>query len=427
MSTPPPAQAEATQDKPFTPVEASLGEVAAYFVRLGFTAFGGPAAHIAMMQRDLVEQKRWLSQQQFLDTLAATQLVPGPNSTELAIHMGYIKKGIPGLLVAGVCFIVPAFLLVLLLSIGYVTYGALPQVGALFYGIQPVIVAIVIQAAYKLGSTACRTTPMIVLAVVGALATLLLTIDTVWVIIGGGLIGIALKLWPRLQQGTAALLALPAAGLGLPLLAPLAQSTTVAPLWQLGLFFLKVGATLMGSGYVLISYMEHDLVANGWLTRQEVLDAIAVGQMTPGPVFTTSAFVGYVNQAGADNNLLAGTIGAAVCAIGIFLPSFIIVLLIAPWIQRMRQSLVAGAFLDGVNAAVVGSIAATTWTLFLTAAVDLPNPLLALPVAGAQFDVLPAVLLGAATVVLLRFPQVNSVILIVAGAGVGLLTQSLFG
>ncbi|NJL34872.1 MAG: chromate transporter [Chloroflexaceae bacterium] len=220
----------------FTPVEASLGEVARYFTRLGFIAFGGPAAHIAMMQRDLVEQKRWLSQQQFLDTLAATQLVPGPNSTELAIHMGYIKKGIPGLIVAGLCFILPAFMLVTLIALMYVAFGALPQVDALFYGIQPVIVAVVVQAAYKLGLTACRTLAMIVLAVVGALVTLFVPIDTVWVILGGGLIGVLLMFGARLRNAPAALLLLLPGGAGLTAAALAQSETTVAPLWQIGLF-----------------------------------------------------------------------------------------------------------------------------------------------------------------------------------------------
>ncbi|NJL34873.1 MAG: chromate transporter [Chloroflexaceae bacterium] len=163
----------------------------------------------------------------------------------------------------------------------------------------------------------------------------------------------------------------------------------------------------MGSGYVLVSYMEHDLVTSGWLTRQQVLDAIAAGQITPGPVFTTAAFVGYVNQAGLDNNIGAGVLGAAVCAIGIFLPSFIIVLLIAPWILRLRESKIAGSFLDGVNAAVVGSIAATTWTLFLTAAIDLPAPTLAVPVAGVGLDIPALLLFGVSAFVLLRFPKVQ--------------------
>jgi chromate transporter len=266
---------------------------------------------------------------------------------------------------------------------------------------------------------------MVALAIAGALVTLFTSLDTIWVILGGGLIGILIAMAPRLMNMAALLLPLSLPG-GAAWLAPAAgQSSMVAPLWQLGLFFLKVGATLMGSGYVLISYMEHDLVANGWFTRQQVLDAIAAGQMTPGPVFTTAAFVGYVNQAGAANDITAGVVGAAVCAAAIFLPSFLIVLLIAPWIQRMRESQIAGAFLDGVNAAVVGSIAAITWTLLLTAVVNLPQPILALPLMGARVDLLALALVGGSAFVLLRYPQFNSAALIAIGALLGFVVQML--
>lgn len=410
--------------EPFVPAEVSLGDVATYFTRLGFTTFGGPAAHIAMMQQDLVEQRRWMSQQRFLDTLGATQLVPGPNSTELAIHMGYAKRGIPGLIVAGTCFILPAFFITVVIAYFYVALGALPQTAALFYGIQPVIVAIILLAAYKLGLTACRTLPMIALTVLGVLVTLLTRIDTVWVILGGGGLGVLLALAQR-GGGVAAALLLPAelVGAGTPLLAMLPQGTqeiVVAPLWELGLFFLKVGATLMGSGYVLISYMQAGLVPQGWLTEQQVLDAIAVGQMTPGPVFTTAAFVGYVNQAGPDHNVAAGLLGATVGAVGIFFPSFIIVLLLAPWIERIREWFVAGAFWDGVNAVVVGSIVATALQLLRTTSVNSQLAVLPVGIAGWQVDLFGLALFGIAAAILLLRPKLNSVILIVAGAMIGL-------
>lgn len=416
---------------PFVPTEASLGEVAAYFTRLGFTAFGGPAAHIAMMQQDLVEKRRWMSQQRFLDTLGATQLVPGPNSTELAIHMGYAKRGIPGLIVAGACFIGPAFLITVIIAYFYVALGALPQTAALFYGIQPVIVAIILLAAYKLGLTALRTLPMIVLAVLGTLITLFTPLDTVWVIIGGGVLGILLALAQR-GRGSVASLLLPLGllGGGGSLLAVLPQGTqeiVVAPLWELGLFFLKVGATLMGSGYVLVSYMQAGLVPPGWLTEQQVLDAIAVGQMTPGPVFTTAAFVGYVNQAGTDHDVAAGLIGATVAALGIFLPSFIIVLLLAPWIERIREWFVAGAFLDGVNAVVVGSIVATAFQLLASTSVNSPLAVLPVGSAGMQVDLFALALFGLAAAILLLRPKLNSVILIVAGALIGVLVGAITG
>ncbi len=412
------------------PAEASLAEVAAYFTRLGFTAFGGPAAHIAMMQQDLVEQRRWMSQQRFLDTLGATQLVPGPNSTELAIHMGYAKRGIPGLVVAGACFILPAFSITVVIAYFYIALDALPQTAALFYGIQPVIVAIILLAAYKLGLTACRTLPMVALAVLGVLVTLLTPIDTVWVILGGGVLGVLLALAQRGRGMAAAVLPIGMLGAGTSLLAVLPQEVqeiVVAPLWELGLFFLKVGATLMGSGYVLVSYMQTGLVPNGWLTEQQVLDAIAVGQMTPGPVFTTAAFVGYVNQAGQEHNVAAGLLGATVSALGIFFPSFMIVLLLAPWIERIREWFVAGAFLDGVNAVVVGSIVATAFQLLFTTSIERELAVLPVSIAGLQIDLLALALFGIATAIMLLRPKINSVIVMVAGAIIGLTVGAITG
>ena len=427
--------------------QASLAELARYFVRLGFTAFGGPAAHIAIMEDDVVRRRRWLTRAHFMDMLAATQLVPGPNSTEMAIHIGYVQQGLPGLIVAGVCFILPAFLIVLAISIAYVIYGKLPAVGALFYGIQPVIVAIVIQATYRLGRSAWKAIAFRVLGVIALLATLFVPIDPIWVIVIGGLAGVILTR-AAVPAGSAALLMLldenrllmtignrRSAAIGSAisriaehLLGPLAQAASEPALWQLALFFLKVGATLIGSGYLLISYLQNDLVNRfGWLTPRQLIDAIAVGQMTPGPVFTTAAFVGYVIRAGPAGDIARGTIGAAVCALAIFLPSFLIVGLLGPLMPRLRTSKIAAAFLDGVNAAVVGTIAATTWTLFLTAAINLAAPVLALPLAGVTLD-LPATLLAVgATALLLRDRAPNSTILIGIGALLGLLAQALAG
>ncbi len=405
-----------------SPVPASLGDLAAYFTRMGFTAFGGPAAHIAMLEHDLVEQRRWMTRQHFLDTLAATQLVPGPNSTEMVIHIGYTQRGVPGMLVAGACFMLPALLLVLAISAGYVAYGALPQVGALFYGIQPVIVAIIIHAAYRLGRSICQRISMTLLAIAALLLTLFTGLDTMWVLISGGLVGIALEMRSTMTRALLLVPLLPGAGMGW---VARAASETKAPLWDMALFFLKVGATLMGSGYVLISYMENDLVVGkGWLTHQELIDAIAVGQMTPGPMFTTAGFVGYINQAGASGDMVAGLVGGVVCALAIFLPSFFIVLLIAPWIPRLRESRIAGAFLSGVNAAVVGSIAATTWTLFQAAVLNLETPIWPLTI-GEHMVEIPALLLLIGAIALLVRTKVNSALLIAAGALVGLLLQHL--
>jgi chromate transporter len=426
---------------------ASLAELARYFVRLGFTAFGGPAAHIAIMEDDLVRRRRWLTRAHFMDMLAATQLVPGPNSTEMAIHIGYIQQGLPGLIVAGICFILPAFLIVLAISIAYVIYGKLPAVGALFYGIQPVIVAIVTQAAYRLGRSAWKASAFRALGLIALLATLFAPIDPIWVIVIGGLAGVIIKRG-AISAGGAALLgmldekrfltmidhrqSLARISMILPgtehMLGPLAQAASEPALWRLALFFLKVGATLIGSGYLLISYLQNDLVNRfGWLTPRQLIDAIAVGQMTPGPVFTTAAFVGYVIRVGPAGDIARGTIGAAVCALAIFLPSFVIVALLGPLMPRLRTSKIMAAFLDGVNAAVVGTIAATTWTLFQTATIDLAAPVLAVSLAGVVID-LPATLLAAgATALLLRDHAPNSTILIGIGALLGLLAQALAG
>ena len=440
------------------PTHASLKELARYFLRLGFTAFGGPAAHIAIMEDDLVMRRHWLTREHFMDMLAATQLVPGPNSTEMAIHIGYVHQGLAGLILAGACFIMPAFLIVLALSIFYVAYGALPAVGALFYGIQPVIVAIVIQATYRLGRSALKSNGLRALGLAALIATLLAPFDPVWVIVGGGIVGLALARWgpPRL----AIFLALPwsaathemhanrprigrilmdasysfrenplnPSNLWPILQGILAQATPDAPLWRLALFFLKVGATLLGSGYLLISYLQNDLVnRNGWLTARQLLDAIAVGQMTPGPVFTTAAFVGYVVRAGASGDIARGTIGAAVCALAIFLPSFVIIGLIGPLMPWLRGSAGMRAFLDGVNAAVVGTIAATTWSLFQAATINLPKPAITFMAGGVPVDLFAALLAIGATAVLLRERAPNSTILIGMGAALGLIAQALIG
>jgi chromate transporter len=400
-------------------VRASLGELARYFTRLGFTAFGGPAAHIAMMQDDLVERRRWVGKQHFLDTLAATQLAPGPNSTEMAIHVGYLHHGKAGMLLTGACFIIPAFLIVLSISIFYGSYGGLPQVSALFYGLQPVIVAIVLYAVYRLGLSACRRPVMLALAVAAFLVTLLTGVGTVWVIVGGGLVGAALYAGRRMMNVAPAALALGLSG------ALFQQVAAVEPtLWRLFLFFLKVGATAMGSGYVIVSYLADELVRDyGWLTHQQLVDAVAVGQMTPGPVFTTAGFAGYVIMAGPENLIGPGVAGATVSTLAIFLPSFLIVWAIAPVIPRLRTMKTLAAFLDGVNAAVVGSIAASCITLFAGAAVNLANPIWPVSVASYTVDLFAVGIFLVALGVMLALPRLNSTWLILAGALIGYVVQ----
>ena len=343
-------------------------ELALLFLRLGATAFGGPAAHIAMMEEEVVRRRNWLSREEFLDLLGATNLIPGPNSTELAIHIGYRRAGWRGLLVAGACFILPAALIVFGIAWLYVRYAKLPQAEALLYGIKPVIIAIVVDALWRLARTAMRT-PLLALAAVAAATAAFLGVHELLVLFTTGLLLLVLRLRP-----------------------PRATTLSVLPLF---LFFLKVGSVLFGSGYVLIAFLRNDLVQRwGWLSEAQLLDAVAVGQITPGPVFTTATFIGYV---------VAGTPGAIAATVGIFLPAFFFVAVSSPLIPRLRRSTVMAAFLDGLNAASVALMAVVTWQLGRAALVDVPTVLLAVVSA----------------IVLWRF-RVNSAWLVLGGAAAGL-------
>jgi chromate transporter len=359
-----------------------LRELALLFLRLGTTAFGGPAAHIAMMEDEIVRKRAWLTREEFLDLLGAANLIPGPNSTELAIHIGYRRNGWPGLVVAGACFILPAALIVTCIAWAYVRYAKLPQAEAVLYGIKPVIIAIVVQALWRLAATAMKS-PLLVGAAVVALAAAFLGVHELIVLFGIGLLIAIIRVPRRATMFVVPLAAVPAA----------APAVGLLPLF---LFFVKVGSVLFGSGYVLIAFLRADLVERWhWLTEAQLLDAVAVGQITPGPLFTTATFIGYV---------LAGGKGAAIATIGIFLPAFVFVALTAPLVSRLRRSKIAGAFLDGVNAATVALIVFVTWQLARTALVDVPTIVMALVSAA----------------ILLRF-AINSVWLIAAGAVLGLL------
>ena len=335
-----------------------LRELASLFLRLGVTAFGGPAAHVAMMRDEVVERRGWLSDTEFLDLLAATHLIPGPNSTEMAIHLGYKRGSLKGLLVAGVCFILPPALMVGLIAWGYERYGNTPQVGWLMYGVGPVIIAVVAQALWKLGRTAVKGP---VTALIGLFATGLSLAgwNELALLAGGGLLMVLAR------QGRAGILtvALTTIGASATLLAQTAATAVPVTLTRLTLFFLKVGSVLFGSGYVLLAFLRADLTENwGWLTDQQLIDAITVGQVTPGPVFTTATFIGY---------LLAGPLGAALSTVGIFAPGFLFVALSQPLIPRLRASPVTGALLDGVVVASLGLMAAVTWYLARATIVDL--------------------------------------------------------
>ncbi len=332
--------------------QTNLLEVIRLFLRLGFTAFGGPAAHIAMMRQEVVERLGWMSDQHFLDLVGATNLIPGPNSTEMTIHIGYERAGWRGLLAAGLCFILPAAVMVAVLAWLYVEYGATPQGNALLYGIKPVIIAIILQALVKLGGTAVKNN-LLLLTGIGVFLLYLLGINELLLLFGATLLYFAIRQFPHLIS----LLLLP-----FPALPPSLAESTPITLNQLFLVFLKAGGLLYGSGYVLLAFLRNDLVVRlGWLTDQQLLDAISVGQFTPGPVFTTATFIGY---------LLAGLPGAIIATLAIFLPSFVFVALLNPWVPRLRQVTWTSTLLDGVNMAALGLMAGVLWQLAQATWVD---------------------------------------------------------
>lgn len=368
----------------------SLNQVVRLFLRLGFTAFGGPAAHIAMMHDEVVVRRQWLDEQHFLDLVGATNLIPGPNSTEMAIHIGYNRAGWRGLVAAGLCFILPAALIVGFLAWIYVHYGQTVEGNALLYGIKPVIIAIVLQALIKLGRTAIKG-PLLAAIAVGVLVLYWLGVNEILLLLAGALVMVAAQAF---QRGVTV-----ASVAWLPLLSfyrlPQLLEATPVRLDQIFLIFLKIGSVLYGSGYVLLAFLRNDFVLPlHWLTDQQLLDAIAVGQFTPGPVFTTATFIGYV---------LAGVPGAILATIGIFLPSFCFVALLKQIVPYLRRSRWTATILDGVNVAALGLMGGVTLQLGRAALIDLPTIVLA----------------GAAALILFRF-KVNSAWLVAAGGIIGL-------
>jgi chromate transporter len=375
-----------------------LVELALLFLRLGVTAFGGPAAHIAMMEEEVVRRRKWLSPDEFLDLLGATNLIPGPNSTEMAIHVGHKRAGWAGLVVAVACFIVPASMITLGLAWAYVRFGKLPQAGRVLYGIKPVMIAVVAQALWRLAPSAMKTKPLGALGIVALLAAAA-GVEELAVLFGGGLLAafVPAKSPPAAASDdpkpprSANLVLVGAAG-------ATTVSSAAASSWSLFWVFAKIGSVLFGSGYVLLAFLREDLVArHHWMTEGQLVDAIAVGQLTPGPVFTTATFIGYV---------LRGYSGAAAATLGIFLPAFVFVALSGLLIPKVRASRRAGAFLDGVNVASLALMALVTFQLGRTALVDVVTVLLAIAAAMALF----------------RW-KVNSVWLILGGAIVGIGTS----
>jgi chromate transporter len=369
----------------------SISQLAVFFLRLGTTAFGGPAAHIAIMEDELVRRRRWLSREKFLDLLGASNLIPGPSSSELAIHIGYLQAGWRGLLVAGCCFILPAALMVSVLAWLYVHYGRLPAVSAILYGVKPVVIAVIWQALWGLGRTAVKTPFLGLVGIFSVVLAFLGLHPLLVLLLAGCTAGLVTLAKTDICIAAFRLRALPLFGL--------AGATTVS-LGSLFLVFLKMGMIVFGSGYVLLAFLHSDLVARlGWLTDSQLVDAVAVGQITPGPVFTTATFIGY---------LLGGIRGAVVATVAVFLPAFLLVAASGPLIPRIRKSKTAGTFLDGVNVGSLALMVQVSWQLGRASLVDAVTIVLAL----------------ASIFFLLRL-RLNSVWLILAGAVAGFAAQAI--
>lgn len=372
-----------------------LLEIARLFFRFGLVAFGGPAAHVAMMDDEFVERRKWVSRQHFLDLVGATNLIPGPNSTEMVMHLGYERGGLLGMIVAGVCFILPAAGLTGALAWAYVEYGALPAVEPFLVGIKPAVIAIILGALWKLGKKAAKGWRLGLIGASAAVASLLGAGEIVTLAV----IGLLGTIWLHTSRSESA-----AAGVILLLSQTKRQAFAAAAaagaaagavsLTKLGLFFLKIGSILYGSGYVLIAFLEGGLVTDyGWLTKAQLLDAVAAGQFTPGPVLTTATFIGYV---------LLGWPGAGVATLGIFLPSFVFVAILNPIIPRLRKSPWSAAFLDAVNAAALGLMAAVVIELARSTLISWQAAVIAIAAGAAVF-----------------FLKVNSAYLVVGGAFLG--------
>ena len=371
--------------------QVPLRQLAVFFLRLGTTAFGGPAAHIAIMEDELVRRRQWLSREKFLDLLGASNLIPGPSSSELAIHIGYLCAGWRGLLIAGTCFILPAAVMVAALGWLYVHFGRLPTTTGILYGIKPVVIAVVLQALWGLARTAVKTTFLGFVAVFSLVFAVFGFHPLVLLLLAGGMACL-----PHLRTSGPSMSVFPSATIG-------SGSVAAATSFSLGslfLVFLKMGASVFGSGYVLLAFLRADLVNHrGWLTEAQLVDAVAVGQVTPGPVFATATFIGFI---------LGGIPGAVLATVGIFLPAFILVAVSGPLVPGIRKSKTASAFLDGVNVASLALIAAVGWQLARASLVDATTFLLAV----------------ASLIALLRF-RLNSAWLILLGATIGLLTSAL--
>ena len=380
-----------------------LKEISFLFLKLGVIAFGGPAAHIAMMEDEVVTKKKWMTRQHFLDLIGATNLIPGPNSTEMAIHCGYHKAGIPGLIAAGICFILPAVLITGFLAYLYVEYGTLPEVEPFLYGIKPAVIVIIINAIFKLGKKAFAGWKIILIGAAVVVVNLSGT-NEIFSILIGGLFG-ALFIYLSEKKN------LLSTFFHIPFLSVLYLSSVFADeetskisLTKLFLIFLKIGSVLFGSGYVLIAYLDGELVQGlNLLSRQQLLDAVAIGQFTPGPVLSTATFIGYQ---------LAGVSGAVIATLGIFLPSFIFVLIINPIIPRLRNSKIFSIFLDAVNASALAVMFVVALKLIIDTFIDLSTE-------GIDWRAVIIGLVSAAA--FLSIKKINSVYIVLSGAVLGYL------
>ena len=333
---------------------ADLKDIAKLFLKLGIIGFGGPAAHIAMMQEEVVVKRKWLTDQHFLDLIGATNLIPGPNSTEMAIHIGHEKAGWKGLIVAGLCFIIPAVLITGVFAWLYKQYGQVPAVQPFVYGIKPAIIAVILGAVFPLAKKSLKSLELVIIGVV-VLVCSLLNFNEIYLMFGAGFLALILASIRNNKTDNINNI-FPVALLQI-------TNTTVVSATNFNLFwiFLKIGAILYGSGYVLFAFLDTELVSTGLLSRQQLIDAIAVGQFTPGPVFSSVTFIGYQ---------INGLTGAIVATVGVFLPSFVFVAMLNPLVKRMRNSILFSAFLDAVNVASVAIILSVCFSMGIDTITD---------------------------------------------------------
>lgn len=359
-----------------------LKEIARLFLKLGTIAFGGPAAHIAMMQNEVVDKRKWMTHEYFLDLVGAVNLIPGPNSTEMAIHIGHERGGWKGLIIAGICFITPAVLITGFFAWLYQQYGQLPQVRQFTYGIKPAIIAVILSAVFPLAKKAGKTTPLIIIGVLTLIACMA-GVNEIYAMFGAGFASLLLYVG-RSRNGEVKNF--------LPLL--LAQPGQAIANARIFLIFLKIGAILYGSGYVLFAFLDSELVAPGIITRTQLIDAIAVGQFTPGPVFSAVTFIGWQ---------INGLAGAAVATLGIFLPSFVFIAILNPLVPYMRKSKFFSSFLDGVN---VASIA-----IILVVCINMGKETI--------IDWRTVLIVAASAIVTFGFKKVNNALVVVGSAALG--------